>query len=72
MRGLAAMLREERYCLDIVAQVRAARAALAKVEQALLAGHLNSCVERAITGGDPAEQRRITAELIDLLGRTDR
>ena len=49
--------------------MRAARAALAKVEQAVLADHMESCVETAIRSGDPDEQRRKLAELVDLLGR---
>ncbi len=72
VRGLAAMVRDDRYCMDVITQVRAARAALAKVEQVVLADHLSSCVETAILSGDPDEQRRKVAELVDLLGRTDR
>jgi len=72
IRGLSAMVKEGRYCLDVVAQIRAARAALARVEQVLLAGHLSDCVEHAIARGDPKEQRKKMAELVELLGRTDR
>lgn len=72
VRGLSAMVLEERYCLDIVAQVRAARAALAKVEEIVLADHLASCVEEAIVCGDPVEQRKKVAELIDVFSRADR
>ena len=72
IRGLTAMLKEGRYCLDVVAQIRAARAALARVEQVMLAQHLSHCVERAIGSGDPKEQRKKMTELVELLGRTDR
>ena len=71
-RGLAQMVEADRYCLDVVAQVRAARSALAKVEQIILADHLGSCVEQAIVSGDPDEQRRKVAELIDVFSRSDR
>jgi DNA-binding FrmR family transcriptional regulator len=50
--------------------VRAARAALAKVEQAILTDHLGHCVEAAIVSGDPEKQREKVAELIDVLSRT--
>ena len=53
VRGLSAMVEQERYCIDIVTQVRAARAALAKVEQAVLADHMESCVETAIAAATP-------------------
>lgn len=72
VRGLSQMVVDERYCLDVVAQVRAARAALAKVEQAVLADHLGSCVEAAIVSGDPDQQRRKMAELIEVFSRSER
>lgn len=72
VRGLAGMIAEDRYCLDVVAQVRAARSALAKVEQLVLADHLSSCVEQAIQSGDPDAQRQKVAELIEVLGRAER
>lgn len=72
MRGLAQMVDQDRYCIDVITQVRAARAALAKVEQAILSDHLGSCVEAAIVSGDPKQQRAKVAELIEVLGRTDR
>jgi DNA-binding FrmR family transcriptional regulator len=72
VRGLAQMVEQDRYCLDVVAQVRAARSALAKVEQMVLTDHLGSCVEQAIVSGDPDEQRKKVAELIDVFSRSDR
>jgi DNA-binding FrmR family transcriptional regulator len=72
VRGLAQMVERDRYCIDIITQVRAARAALAKVEQLILSDHLGSCVEAAIVSGDPEQQRAKVAELIDVLGRSDR
>jgi DNA-binding FrmR family transcriptional regulator len=72
VRGLNQMVEQDRYCLDVVTQVRAARAALAKIEQMVLADHLGSCVEEAIVSGDPELQRRKVAELIDVFARSDR
>lgn len=72
VRGLAEMVRQDRYCLDVVAQVRAARAALAKVEQIVLADHLGHCVEQAIASGDPDQQRQKVAELIEVFSKSDR
>jgi CsoR family transcriptional regulator, copper-sensing transcriptional repressor len=70
VRGLAQMVDQDRYCLDVIAQVRAAKSALAKVEQVILSDHLGSCVEDAIASGDPALQREKVAELIEVLGRS--
>lgn len=72
VRGLVQMVEQDRYCLDLVAQLRAAKAALAKVEQLVLTDHLGSCVEAAIASGDPAQQREKVAELIDVFSRSER
>jgi len=72
VRGLTQMIDQDRYCIDVVTQVRAARAALSKVEQIILTSHMGSCVEEAITSGDPARQREKVAELIDVFSRSDR
>ena len=72
VRGVARMVDEDRYCIDILTQVQALRAALAKVESEVLKGHLGHCIEGAIVSGDKEEQRRKAAELIQLLERGTR
>ena len=67
VRGVAKMVEDGRYCIDVLTQVRAARAALAKVETLMLKDHLGHCIEGAITSGDVADQRAKAAELIALL-----
>ena len=67
--GLVRMVEEERYCVDILTQLRAARAALRRVEEAVLREHVEHCVAQAIRSGDPAEQRGKVDELLDVLGR---
>ena len=72
VRGIARMVDEDRYCIDIVTQVAAVRAALRRVEEEILRDHVAHCVEHAITSGDKADQRRKIAELMDVVGRADR
>ncbi len=72
VRGLARMVEDDRYCIDIVTQLSAVRAALRKAEEEILADHVSHCVEHAITSGNKAEQRRKIGELIDVLSRSDR
>jgi len=72
VRGVARMVEEDRYCIDVMNQIRAVRAALARVESELLKGHLDHCIESAIVSGDKAEQRRKAGELIALLDHTSR
>jgi DNA-binding FrmR family transcriptional regulator len=72
VRGLARMVKEDRYCIDIVTQVSAVRAALRRVEEEVLREHISHCVEHAIVSGNAAEQRRKVTELMDVLSRTAR
>lgn len=72
IRGLARMVEDERYCIDIVTQISAARAALRRVEEEILREHVAHCVQHAISSGDKADQRRKVAELMDVMGRTSR
>lgn len=72
VRGLSKMVEEDRYCIDIVTQISAVRAALRRVEEEVLKDHLSHCVEHAIASGDKADQRRKIAELMDVIGRAQR
>lgn len=72
VRGLARMVEEDRYCIDVVTQLSAVRAALRRAEEEILADHAAHCVENAIASGNKAEQRRKVAELIEVFARSDR
>jgi len=69
VRGISKMVAEGRYCIDILTQLQAVRAALTKVETAILQDHLGKCIEGAITSGDAADQRAKINELVQLLER---
>jgi CsoR family transcriptional regulator, copper-sensing transcriptional repressor len=72
VRGLTRMVDEDRYCIDVVTQIGAVRAALRKVEEEVLRDHVGHCVEGAIASGNKSRQRRKIAELMDVFGRADR
>ena len=72
VRGLARMVEDDRYCIDIVTQISAVRAALRRAEEEILRDHVAHCVEGAIVSGNRAEQRRKIAELMDVVTRADR
>ena len=72
VRGLAGMVENDRYCIDVVTQISAARAALRRVEEEILRDHVAHCVEHAISSGDKADQRRKIAELMDVVSRAER
>ncbi len=69
VRGLSRMVEDNRYCIDIVTQVAAVRAALKKVEEEVLRDHVAHCVEHAISSGDADQQRAKVSELIEVLGK---
>lgn len=66
------MVDEDRYCIDIVTQISAVRAALRRVEEEVLRDHVAHCVEHAITSGNKADQREKIAELMAVISRSDR
>lgn len=72
VRGVARMVEDERYCIDILTQTQAIRAALTKVETELLRDHVDHCIRGAFTSGDAADQAQKIEELVEVLQRTTR
>ncbi len=72
VRGLVRMVQDDRYCIDIVTQISAVRAALRRAEEAILRDHVANCVDDAIVSGNRRDQRRKIAELMDVVTRADR
>jgi DNA-binding FrmR family transcriptional regulator len=70
--GLLRMVDEDRYCVDILTQITAVRAALHKVEGEILKDHVAHCVADAFAAGDPVEQRHKVDELVETIGRMTR
>lgn len=72
VRGIGQMVEDDRYCLDILHQMSAIRAALGRIEDDILKRHANHCVEEAIQSGDAAQQREKFTELVDLMRKAKR
>lgn len=72
VRGLSRMVEEDRYCIDVLTQLQAVRAALSRVESEVLKDHMDHCVMGAIAGDDLADRKAKASELIELLGRASR
>lgn len=70
--GLRRMVEADRYCVDILVQIEAVRAALHRVERQILEDHVSHCVAGAFASGDPADQRHKVEELIETIGRMTR
>lgn len=72
VRGITRMVEDDRYCVDILTQIQAVRAALKRVENEVLKDHLDHCVMGAMTGDDLADRQAKASELIELLCRASR
>ena len=72
VRGITQMVDEDRYCIDILHQMQAVKAALARAESEILREHAACCVAEAIASGDAGEQRAKFGELIDLFDKVKR
>ncbi|MEJ0011982.1 MAG: metal-sensitive transcriptional regulator [Bauldia sp.] len=70
--GVAAMVENDRYCIDVVTQISAVRAALRRIEEEVLEDHVGHCVEAAIRSGNRGDQRRKVAELMEVFARAGR
>jgi DNA-binding FrmR family transcriptional regulator len=69
IRGISAMVQEDRYCIDIVTQIAAARAALSRIESDLLRQHLEHCVHKAMNSKNQSEQEKVIEELVGVFRR---
>jgi DNA-binding FrmR family transcriptional regulator len=67
VRGIAKMVEDDRYCIDILHQVAAVEKALRAVSAELVGNHLRHCVRHALTGHGDADE--VLAELRDVLVR---
>jgi DNA-binding FrmR family transcriptional regulator len=72
VRGIARMVDDDRYCIDVVTQISAVRAALRRLEEEILRDHVSHCVEHAIASGSKAEQRKKIEELMAVVSRAER
>ena len=61
------MLKENRYCPEILQQIRAAHSALRALEASVLEAHMRGCVHKAFTAKNPIEAEKKMNELIQLM-----
>jgi len=68
VRGVAKMIEDDRYCIDVVRQIQAIKSALTGLEALVLNDHLDSCVEMALKSDDIEQRREKVQELVAVLG----
>jgi len=64
LRGIRAMIEEDKYCIDIITQISAARAAMGSLSNKMLTSHLSECVSEGIKNGDDSVIKEL-AEIIN-------
>ena len=69
VRGVARMVEEDRYCVDVLTQTAAIRSALKAVEKLMIDDHATHCIADAVASGDKDDQRAKFLELIELLDK---
>jgi DNA-binding FrmR family transcriptional regulator len=68
--GITTMVEADRYCIDVIKQLQATQAALAKVSQMILEDHLHTCLITAVRGDDADERERALSEISDIFAQT--
>jgi CsoR family transcriptional regulator, copper-sensing transcriptional repressor len=69
VRGIERMVADERYCIDVLTQIAAARTGLEKVALEILDGHVNHCIHDAIASGDSDAAADKSRELLEAVER---
>ena len=69
LEGVARMIEEERYCVDILLQLASAQAALGQTGKVVLRSHVETCVTDAMATGKPGERKQKLDELMEVFAR---
>jgi DNA-binding FrmR family transcriptional regulator len=72
LNGIIAMVEDDRYCIDVIKQIQAVQAALAKASHLILDDHLRSCLTTAVRGEDAAERERALSEISELFAQLNK
>ncbi len=70
VRGIARMVEQDAYCIDIMRQIHAVQRALEKINARVLENHLNTCVTTAVRSDDPKERERVMKEIVSVFEET--
>lgn len=66
VRGVQRMIEEDKYAIDVIKQIEAVQAGLAKVQEIVLANHLHTCATTAIRGDEPARREAVINEILEV------
>lgn len=69
VRGLQRMVREKKYCVDIITQIHSVIGALYRVENEVFKKHIDGCVVSALKGKSETEKQKKISEVLELISR---
>ena len=69
IRGIARMIQEKRYCVDIITQIHSIMGALYRVENEVFRKHIDGCVVKALQGKSETEKQKKINEVVELISR---
>ncbi len=72
LEGIKKMIKDDKYCIDVIKQNEAVMAAIKKVNRIILENHLNTCVTEAIKGKDKKERKKKIKELLEIFKNSDK
>lgn len=72
LEGIKRMLKNDKYCIDVIKQNEAVVAAIKKLNRIILENHLNTCVTEAIKGKNEKERKKKINELLEIFKNSDK
>jgi DNA-binding FrmR family transcriptional regulator len=72
IKGVKRMIEEGEYCIDIITQIQAARAALQSVNKTILEKHLKHCVAASLAAKNEAETEQKLREIMAVIKRMEK
>ncbi len=66
LKAVSRMIKDDKYCIDIIRQNQAVIAALKKVNELILKNHLDTCVTKAVKGKSEKEKKRVYQEIMEV------
>ena len=72
LEGIYKMIEEQRYCVDILSQIKAVKSALSSLEGKIIEEHLNHCVHKALSGKNLKESSQMIREIKELLKKANK
>lgn len=72
VRGIERMVENDTYCIDLIRQIQAVQASLAKLNSSILDSHIHSCLITAVRGKDVDERERVLQEIAEVYSLASR